>query len=431
MIDSEWSDDAAAGTAAARMFTGLLADGHLSTPDEVAAIVAANAAPLGVSSVVIYLVNYEQTDLIPVPGPHSVGRSVLRMEGTLAGRAFVTVRAQDVEAVEEPKLRRLWLPLVDGTERLGVLELLLPGSDDGVPSDVLAVYERYAHMVAQLVLAKGLYGDTFESVRRSRPMTVAAELQWTLLPPLTFATDGFALSGMLEPSYSVGGDSFDYAVDQSVAHLAVFDAMGHGLTAALAAAVAVSTYRNARRRSLDLVGSYGVIDDAVAAEFGDSRYVTAVLARLDLHTGALSWISAGHPPPLLLRSAHGVRPLELATSTPLGWQLRGDPPPVGHAHLQPGDRVLFYTDGLTEARTSDGAFFTVERLAEFLERQAAAGFPAPETLRRLRHAVLAHQHGALQDDATALLVEWRRGTEEAMVPDTVRGRRSHGGDAAG
>jgi serine phosphatase RsbU (regulator of sigma subunit) len=207
--------------------------------------------------------------------------------------------------------------------------------------------------------------------------------------------------------------------------------MGHGLSAALASAVAVSTYRNARRRSLDLVGSYAVIDDAVAAEFGDSRYVTAVLARLDLHTGVLSWISAGHPPPLLLRPAHGVRTLEMMTSTPLGWQLRGDPPPVGLAQLEPGDRLLFYTDGLTEARTRDGAFFTVERLAEFLERQAAAGFPTPETLRRLRHAVLAHQAGALQDDATALLIEWRRGAEDAMLPDTVRGRRSHGEDGAG
>jgi serine phosphatase RsbU (regulator of sigma subunit) len=74
---------------------------------------------------------------------------------------------------------------------------------------------------------------------------------------------------------------------------------------------------------------------------------------------------------------------------------------------------------VTEARTADGQFFTAERLAEFLERQAAAGMPTPETLRRLRQAILRHHDGQLQDDATALLVEWRRDTELALLPQTV------------
>jgi serine phosphatase RsbU (regulator of sigma subunit) len=82
--------------------------------------------------------------------------------------------------------------------------------------------------------------------------------------------------------------------------------------------------------------------------------------------------------------------------------------------------VLLYTDGVTEARTADGSFFTAERLAEFLERQSAAGLPTPETLRRLRRAILAHQDGQLQDDATALLVEWRRDSELSLLPQLVR-----------
>lgn len=418
MSNAELYNEAAANAATARMFNGLLADTHLSAPEDVTRVLVENIKAIGVESLVVYLVDYEQSDLVPVPGPDADDRSVLRIEGTLGGRAFSQVAVQDVEA-ETPDRRRLWLPLLDGTERLGVLELVLPGKPDGVDPALLAACERYAHLAAQLILAKSLYGDVFEKVRRRRPMTVAAELQWKLLPPLVFATGGLVLAGLLEPAYEVGGDSFDYAVNGTVAHLAVFDAMGHGLPAAVTSTVAISAYRNARRRSLDLTGTYAAVDAAIAAEFGSARYATGVLARLDLATGALTWISAGHPPPLLLREGRLVKTLEVSASTPMGWQLNADPPHLGTEHLQPGDRILLYTDGLTEARTAEGEFFTVERLAEFLERQAAAGLPTPETLRRLRHAVLEYQAGTLQDDATALLVEWRRGTERNMVPETT------------
>ena len=112
-------------------------------------------------------------------------------------------------------------------------------------------------------------------------------------------------------------------------------------------------------------------------------------------------------------------PAALRPTTPLGVPFGQTPATLGQERLQPGDRVLLYTDGLVEARTATGEFFTADRLAEFLEREAADGRPTPETLRRLRHAILAHQKGQLQDDATALLVEWRGDTELALIPETV------------
>jgi serine phosphatase RsbU (regulator of sigma subunit) len=84
--------------------------------------------------------------------------------------------------------------------------------------------------------------------------------------------------------------------------------------------------------------------------------------------------------------------------------------------LEPGDRLLVFTDGMTEARAASGEFFGVQRLADMVVREDAAGQPAPETMRRLMHAILAHQAGALQDDATAMLVEWRTGGENRLVP---------------
>jgi serine phosphatase RsbU (regulator of sigma subunit) len=106
-------------------------------------------------------------------------------------------------------------------------------------------------------------------------------------------------------------------------------------------------------------------------------------------------------------------------SPPLGLQLASAPPEEGEETLQPGDMVLLYTDGLTEARRPGGELFTVERLGQFIEREAASGRPAPETLRRLREAIIARGAGALTDDATALLVEWRRGTEQELLPGPV------------
>jgi serine phosphatase RsbU (regulator of sigma subunit) len=79
---------------------------------------------------------------------------------------------------------------------------------------------------------------------------------------------------------------------------------------------------------------------------------------------------------------------------------------VCHDQLEPGDRVLLYTDGITEARDSDGQQFGIERFTDFVIRHHAAGLPVSEMLRRLIHAVLAYHQGRLDDDATVLFCQW-------------------------
>jgi serine phosphatase RsbU (regulator of sigma subunit) len=103
----------------------------------------------------------------------------------------------------------------------------------------------------------------------------------------------------------------------------------------------------------------------------------------------------------------------------MGMRLARRAPVEAQESLEPGDMVLLYTDGLTEARRPGGELFTVERLGEFIEREAASGQSAPETLRRLREAIIGRREGSLRDDATALLVEWRRGSERTVTPETV------------
>jgi hypothetical protein len=319
--------------------------------------------------------------------------------------------------LEEARGQRLWLPLLDGTERLGVIGMSFEG--EAVSESTVLVCERYAHLAATLIATKNAYGDSFETTRRQRPMTIASELLWQLAPPLVFATERLVVAGMLEPCYDNGGDALDYAVNEGVLHVGVFDAMGHGLAAAGVAAFALSAYRHSRRRGYGLLETYAAMDDAVGDQFPDERYVTAVIGQLDLEAGRLSWISAGHPPPLIIRDGRLSRTLTAPPAAPLGIPLEGPPAVVTEESLQPGDLLLLYTDGLTEARHPDGQMFTLLGLGDFIEREAAAGQTAAETLRRLRHAIVDRQPGQLKDDATAVLVEWRRGAEADLLPRTA------------
>jgi serine phosphatase RsbU (regulator of sigma subunit) len=248
-------------------------------------------------------------------------------------------------------------------------------------------------------------------------MSLAGEIAWNLLPPLTFGTDRLVIACVLAPAYEIGGDSFDYAVDATTARFAVFDAMGHGLDAGWLATVAIAAYRNARREGADLPGLVEAVDAALAGAFTAGKFVTAILAELDLETGRLRWHNAGHPAPLLLRGGRVVKSLNTQAGLPLALiGSLGGTVSVAEEWLEPGDRLLLYTDGVVEARSADGQFFGVRRLADLVAQQDAAGQPAPETMRRLMHAILSHQAGKLRDDATTMLVEWRGGGAERITP---------------
>jgi serine phosphatase RsbU (regulator of sigma subunit) len=108
---------------------------------------------------------------------------------------------------------------------------------------------------------------------------------------------------------------------------------------------------------------------------------------------------------LLVRDGRVIGVLECVPTLPIG--MGGEVAEIAEVQLEPDDTVLLHTDGVTEARSEDGEFFGVERLADFFARALAAGLVPAETMRRLVHALLEHQGGDLQDDATMLLVQWR------------------------
>jgi Stage II sporulation protein E (SpoIIE) len=373
----------------------LLEASHLLAPDELVAAVARAGEALDAEDVAIYLADYAQTLLVPLPD--GTDRPPLEIDATLPGRAFAAIAVQEADV--RPG-RRLWLPLLDGAERLGVLGLTLPSVDDAIRVHC----SWLATLVAELLMTKGQYTDSYVLIRRRQPMSLAAEMQWQLLPPLTFVTPRVVIAGLLEPAYEVAGDAFDYALNGNTAHLAVFDPVGHDLTASILAAVTVGSYRHSRRASLGVADTYAAVDQVIATQFGGERFVTGQLGELDCVTGRLQWVNAGHPLPLLVRRAKVVDTLACHPVPPLGLGLGR--PEIATVALEPADRVLFYTDGVTEGRNLDDEPFGEARLADLLVRETLAGQPAAETMRRLAHAILAHQGRTPRDDATMVFLEW-------------------------
>ena len=375
----------------------MLDESHEMAPEDLPALVAAGAKRMGSADAQLYLADIDQRELIPVSPPGGEQLPVLDIDSTLAGRAFQTSEHAGPDGDDH-----VWFPIRNGTDRLGVVRLTFDRFDE-----TMAARARHlAALTSDLIVAKSKYSDLFHRVRRRETVVIAAELQRELLPPLTFLSPQVSVAGILEPAYEVAGDAFDYAFDGGILSAAVFDGVGHDLSSSVMTALAVGTYRHARRRGLDLTATATEIDGALRSQFRDQSFVTAALVQLDAATGQVRWLNAGHPRPLLLRAGRVVRTLACTPRPPLGLP-RAAAPMIGTEQLEPGDALLLFTDGVVEARSAAGRAFGFDRLAEFLQRAAASGFSPPETMRRLVHDVVDHHDGRLQDDATCVLVEWR------------------------
>jgi serine phosphatase RsbU (regulator of sigma subunit) len=374
----------------------LLDRSHLLPPDLVGPLVAQEARAVGVTEIGIYLQDFDQVHLQPLTGRGLSGERV-PIDGSRIGEAFA--REDVVEEAGPDGSVRLHLPMLDGSDRVGVLSITLPRVNDLDRQ----IAQRLAGLVADLIVAKDDYTDAFMRTRSARPMNLAAQLQRSTLPPLSMTIPSVDVAGVLEPAYEVGGDTFDYSLDGHRLHLGLFDAMGHGLEAATMATVVISTYRHGRLRGADLPDLYAAMDQVVATSF-PGQFATAQIAHLDLDSGELVRIMAGHPDPLLIRDGRVVGELGGHVSRPLGL---GAEPQVLSTTLRPGDRVLLFTDGVIEERFDDGEQFGDVRLRETLEATSAQQLSATETVRRLSHALMAARQGRTSDDASLLLVEWK------------------------
>ncbi|MDQ1040741.1 hypothetical protein QFZ75_007157 [Streptomyces sp. V3I8] len=366
-------------------------------PLDLATSVTCCAQALGLGTTVVYLVDLQQRQLSAL----NAAAPQRPVDGSVAGDSY---RTQTVRLDEGPYGVTLWLPLIDGAERLGVMSVHVPAADPLTERRARTL----ASVCAMMITSKRAYKDTFVRRSRTESMELPAEMMRAYLPPRTIGTRSVVSTAVLEPAYEIGGDAFDHALSENTLHAAVLDATGHNLASGLTTVVALAACRNARRTGAGLLDLAEAVDSALTTWLPD-LFCTAVLCRLDLTTGVLCWVNCGHPPPLLIRGGRVLDgALERRANLPMGFpaQLASGQRRAYETTLEPGDRVLLYTDGIIEARTPQGQELGVERFADYVIGAGATGELAPETLRRLIHSFLDANDYRLGDDATILLFEW-------------------------
>jgi hypothetical protein len=371
-----------------------------ATAADLSRLLLRTASRLGASEVDLYFVDFQGLVLQPLLLSAGLAEPILAEEevaSSMAGRAFRTG-----EPVVAPRdgASRVWVPLVERGDRTGVVALTLSVVNDAILDDCV----RLGQFAGLLVRGFARTTDLMHLRRRLRSMTLAAGMQWDLLPPLTVRCARALVCGRLEPAYEIAGDAFDYAINGRYLDAGIFDGMGHGVEATMMTTLAIGAYRHARRGGDAPSTAQGAVDLAVAARYEGDGFVTGALCRLDLDTGLLEFANAGHPAPLLLRDRRVIRELRCAPSLPLG--LGSASQGIATEPLEPGDSVLFFTDGMTEGRSHTGEEFGVDRLARAWEQQSASGQAPDEVLRRLVEAVVEYNAGQLRDDATLVELCW-------------------------
>lgn len=372
----------------------LLEGTHRAPPERLPAVISAAGRALDLD-VFVYLADYEQRLLLPLPGDGAPDRTPLDLENSTAGLAYQHAGSVITEDVSGP---RLWTTLLDGDERMGVLEVV-PSDGTNLRDPILRDHCRWlATLSGHLVAATTRHGDGLETVRLRQRRGPAAELLWQNLPPLTAATDSVVVAGGLEPGYDLRGAAFDYALSESTAWLAIFDA-GHDVAgASLIAAAVLAACRSARRAGLGLRGQEAAIDDTLATQFSRDTTVQGTLAELDLTDGSLRYLRAGQPASIVVRENLEQAILDSGGRAPFGM---GRPARVATTRLRPGDLLALPTVGVADARSATGERFG---LAECLHRNA--GEVPSETTRRVLHALSSHCGGEFADDAGLLMAKW-------------------------
>jgi serine phosphatase RsbU (regulator of sigma subunit) len=301
---------------------------------------------------------------------------------------------------------QVFAPVTNRGEAIGVLELML---DDAPDDQTIADVALTAHALAYVIIANRRFTDLFEWGQRSVKLSLAAEIQHRLLPgAYTCEAGQFTLAGWLEPAGNVGGDTFDFSIDRDMLHISMTDAMGHEVGAAMLATVLVGALRNARRAGVSLAEQARLANEGLSANTEGAGFVTGQIARVDLRTGTAAIVNAGHPPPIRLRDGV-VERVPLLADPPFG-TMDDQVFRIQELPLQPGDRLVFYTDGLMERNTT-----TVD-IEEMVA--AGAGMHPREAVQHLIQAILDATGHNLNDDATALCVDWHGGTARGRTSDS-------------
>ena len=342
----------------------------------------------GTGRVEFLLADYQLTGLWPVLGGDPVP------ERDTAHRCFSSQKVvAERRSGAEPVLH---LPVSAWGERIGVL-VVEPGTAD------LDALSRIADEFAVTLRAAECATDRYRRARRRARLTMAAELQWDLLPGSSLSGAGYSLAGQLEPAYAVCGDHFDWAVEGDRLTVTVLNGHGNGMDAALLTAIAVNAMRNARRSGANIVEQAELAAEALYGRYGGARHVATLLLEIDLRTGAVDAVDAGSPRAVVARDGL-IRILDLEQQLPVG--MFGDARyETQHLRLEPGDRLLVLSDGVHAAQPKGRVPFGDSALATAVRRTRLQ--PAADAIAAVMRSLADYHEGAeADDDAVMVCLDW-------------------------
>jgi sigma-B regulation protein RsbU (phosphoserine phosphatase) len=334
---------------------------------------------------------------------------------SLSARVFRTLHPLIAErdapscAAEEPYRRgeMLSVPILwstpDGGEPLGVVNLSdRRGRHDFTAGD-LKLVAAIASQIAAAIQNARLVRASLQQQRLSQEMALAHDLQMKLLPSVDVVAPGAKVSARVVPAESVGGDFYHlFRLGGGKTGAMIGDVSGHGYRAALIMALTMSASAIHAQTSDDPGATLGAVLHSLREELTSTEmFISTLYAVVDPVRGELRYANAGHPHAFVLR-ANGDAVRLAATSPPLGMV---DEPPGTAAHAwSPGDILLLFTDGVTDARDRDGTRLGEEEVIE--AASAAAGGSAESVLRSIFTRLEAHVgEAAPRDDLTVLALQ--------------------------
>jgi serine phosphatase RsbU (regulator of sigma subunit) len=275
---------------------------------------------------------------------------------------------------------------------------------------VVYVIQRYMKQREQLTKAVRQQRDSL-----LQDLELAAEVQRMYLPLGKPAIAGLQISGMMHPAKGIGGDYYDYIpIDEHSIQLVIADVAGKGVAAALlmsATAAAVQLEVNERRDMLQVVNRLNTSIHAVSSD--GERYVTLIMAEVDAQNRKLQYVNCGHNPALLFRAKTGKVTRMNSSCAPVG-MIVGQPCELVTVDLLPGDALVFYTDGVTEAENRLEEEFGTERLSTVVQR--GASLSAEDLMTNIYGAAADFCADNFGDDVTILVVKCDFDGSRSLTP---------------
>ncbi|HMF56456.1 MAG TPA: SpoIIE family protein phosphatase [Pyrinomonadaceae bacterium] len=333
------------------------------------------------------------------------GKSVLTADAQHDERLMShTMTLQGIRSV-------LAVPLGVGESVFGIIYADSPIAEGRFTEDHLKVLTTLASVAAIRVENARLMEEQIDRERLEHELQLASEIQQRFQPTAPPQVPGYELQGISFPCYEIGGDYYDF-IEREDGRLVVAlgDVSGKGTAAALlmsslhAAVHAQAASHHSITETITAVNRY------LAENIPSNRFVTLFYAELDSKTGLLSFINAGHNPPLIVHAAGTIEHLA-SGGLPLG--IKPDAQyKEGRTQLQEGDVLVIYSDGVSEATNPQGEEFGTARLGETVGRNLDAS--ASGLRDRIESALTKFAEGtAAADDITLVIV--KRQAESASV----------------